>query len=56
MKHVLVGNELNEVSEKDKVILTKRLTKDLINKFSVLDGAKYFSSGIFQSYFDIYTS
>ena len=43
-------NELNEPSKKVKVISTKELTKDLINKFNILDGAKYFSSGIFQSY------
>ena len=29
---------------------TKGLTKDLINKFNIPNGAKYFSSGIFQSY------
>ena len=29
---------------------TKRLTEDLINKFSILNGAKYFSLGIFQGY------
>ena len=29
---------------------TKRLTKDLINKYSILNGAKYFSSVIFQNY------
>ena len=29
---------------------TKGLTKDLINKVSVLQGAEYFSLGIFQSY------
>ena len=28
----------------------KGLTKGLINKFSILNGAKYFSSGIFQNY------
>ena len=28
----------------------KRLTKDLINKFRILKGSKYFSSGIFQNY------
>ena len=43
-------NELNELSKKVKAIPTKVLTKDLINKFSILYGAKYFSSGIFQSY------
>ena len=39
-------NELNEQSEKVKAISTK----DLINKFSIFNGAKYFSSGIFQNY------
>ena len=29
---------------------TKGLTKDLINKFNVLNGAKYFSRRIFQNY------
>ena len=33
----------------------KGLTKDLINKFSILNGAKYFSSGIFQNYL-VFTS
>ena len=39
-------NELNEQSKKVKAISTK----DLINKFSIFNGAKYFSSGIFQNY------
>ena len=43
-------NELNELPKKVKAISTKGLTKDLINKFSILNGAKYFSSGIFQNY------
>ena len=43
-------NELNELSKKVKAISTKRLTKDLINRFSVFNGAKYFSSGAFQNY------
>ena len=38
------------LSEKVKPIPIKGFTKDLINKFSVLNGAKYFSSGIFQNY------
>ena len=42
-------NELNELSKKVKAISTKGLTKDLIDKFSILNGAKYFSSGIFQN-------
>ena len=33
-----------------KAISTKALTKDLIGKFSILNEAKYFSSGIFQNY------
>ena len=40
-------NELNELSKKVKAISTIRLTKGLINKFSIRNGAKYFSSGIF---------
>ena len=43
-------NELNELSKKVKAISTKGLTKDLINKFSILNGAKYFSLIIFQNY------
>ena len=35
-------NELNELSKKVKAISTKGLTKDLIDKFSILNGAKYF--------------
>ena len=46
-------NELNEITEKVKPILSKGLTKDLINKSSILNGAKHFYSGIFliQNYF-----
>ena len=33
---------------------TKELTKDLINKFSIFNGAKYFSIGIFQNYLVFY--
>ena len=36
--------------KKVKAISTKGLTKDLINKFSILNGAKYFSLAIFQNY------
>ena len=35
--------------KKFKAILTKRLTKDLTNKFSILNGAIYYSSGVFQT-------
>ena len=43
-------NGLSELSKKVKALSTKKLTKNLINKFSILNGAKYFSSGIFQNY------
>ena len=43
-------NELNKLSKKGTAILTKVLKKDLINKFSILREAKYFSSGILQNY------
>ena len=36
--------------KKFKAISRKGLTNDLINKFSILNGAKYFSSGMFQNY------
>ena len=39
-----------ELSEKVKAISTKRLIKDLINRFSILNGARYISSGIFKNY------
>ena len=39
-------NELNELSKKVKAISTK----GLIDKFTILNGAKCFSSGIFQNY------
>ena len=35
---------------KDKAISTKALSKDLINRFSILTGAKKFAAGIFQNY------
>ena len=36
--------------KKVKGISTKRLINDLINKFNILNEAKYFSSWIFQNY------
>ena len=36
--------------KKNKAISTKGLTKDLIDKFSIINGAKSFSIGIFQNY------
>ena len=43
-------NELSELSKNVKAISTKALTKDLIDKFSILNLAKSSSSGIFQNY------
>ena len=39
-------NELNELSNKVKAISTNGSTKDMINKFIILNGKKYFSSGM----------
>ena len=50
-KHVLVENELDELSKKVEAIITKGLTKDSINKFGILISSKYFYSGILQNYF-----
>ena len=43
-------NEFNVLWKKVKAMSTKGLTKDLIDNFSILNGAKYFSIGIFQNY------
>ena len=37
-------------NKKKKAILTKGLTKDFINKLRILNGVKYFYSGIFQNF------
>ena len=36
--------------KKDKAISTNGLTKDLVNGYQILNSAKYFSSGLLQSY------
>ena len=41
--------ELNELSKKLQQY-EQGLTKDLINNFSILNGTKYLSLGIFQNY------
>ena len=48
-KPVLVKNESNESSNKIEAISTKRLTKDLINWFKILNRASYFYLGKFQN-------
>ena len=51
LKNVISNkNGLNKLSKKVKTISTKELTEDLINTFSILNGAKCFSSGILQNY------
>ena len=45
--------ELNELSKNVKAVSTEGSTKCLINKFSILNGAKYFSFGIFQNYLSL---
>ena len=42
--------KLNKLSKQVQVISTKRLTKDLINTFSILNIAKQFSLGIFENH------
>ena len=41
--------ELNKLSKKVKTISTRGLTKYLIDKFSILNGAKYFSLEYFKN-------
>ena len=41
-KHVLVENELNELSKKVEEMSTKGLKKVLINGCNILNGARYF--------------
>ena len=43
-------NELNELSKKVKPTSKKGSTKDFIDNFSILNGAKYFSPRMFQNY------
>ena len=49
-RHVEVKNKLDELSEKVKITSTKGLTKHLIGKYSILNGAKYFSLDGLQNY------
>ena len=41
---------MKQIIKKVKEISTKGLTKNLTNTFSILNGAKYFSTGKFQNY------
>ena len=49
-KYVLIQNKLNKLSEKIDLISTKESTNDLINKYSIFNGRKYFSSDLLQNY------
>ena len=43
-RHVEVKNKLDDISRKVKIISTKESTKKLVNKYSILNGAKIISS------------
>ena len=45
-KNVLAKKELDELSEKVKLIAANELTKHLINKYSIFNGAKYSEDGL----------
>ena len=47
---VVKKTEYDELIKKVKVIPTKGPTKDLINGYKILNGARYFSSGTLQNY------
>ena len=49
MLHPIKMNYMN-FKKQLKKISKKGFGKDLIDKFSILNGAKYFSAGIFQNY------
>ena len=49
-RHVEIKDKLDDLSKNVKIISTKGLTKDLINKYSILNGGKYFSSDGLQNY------
>ena len=50
-RNVQANKELYELSEKVTLISTKGLTKDLINKYSTFNGARYFFKNGLQNYF-----
>ena len=43
-------NLLDDLAKKVKLISTKGLTEDLTNKYSIVNGVKYFSSNGLQNY------
>ena len=50
MLHQTKMNQINYQIKLKQYQKKKGFTKDLINKFSILNGAKYFTSEIFQNY------
>ena len=50
IKHVVVDNELNELTKKVEAISTKGVTKDLTNGSKTLNRARYFYSGTRQNH------
>ena len=49
-KHIEVKTKPDDFERKVKIISTKGLTADLENKYSILNGAKYFSSDGLRNY------
>ena len=49
-RNVEFKNKQDDLPKKIKLISINRLTEDLINKYSILHGAKYFSSDGLQNY------
>ena len=49
-KRLLVQNGLNKLSEDVELISSKRLAKDLLGKYSILNSARYFSFNESKSY------
>ena len=48
-RHTVVETKLNGLEKKVKIMSTKGLTADLLNKYSILNGAKYFWSDRLQN-------
>ena len=54
-RHIEVNTKLDDIEKKVKIISTKGLTVDLINKYSIPNGSKYFSSNGLPNYL-VFTS
>ena len=52
-RHAEVKNKLDDLSEKNKLISTKGLTKGFINNYSILNDGKYFGENGSQKLFSI---